>query len=145
MHHLAIGYDFRFGHKAGTDGKSTQESFATWNLPVEIIEPYVRNNIIVSSTSIRKELALGNIQNVNDLLGYDYPVTIDPEFDAESSKAESGLYIKRADKLYPANGTYVVRFNKKTADVEIRDKHLSLGFSLDKGTQKIEFLYPKRS
>ncbi|MFV0528039.1 MAG: bifunctional riboflavin kinase/FAD synthetase [Lachnospiraceae bacterium] len=68
--HLVVGEGFRFGYQRSGDTDILSRLGAVYDFSVEVI-PQVKDAAQpVSSTYIRKELELGHIEKVNQLLGY---------------------------------------------------------------------------
>lgn len=110
---LVIGYDHRFGkNREGTFDK-LKELSAKYQFYLEQEEVYEENQINISSTKIRNALQVGDIDRVNEFLGYAYTL---------SGKVVSGDKIGRTmgfptanielndeRKLLPAPGVYAVK------------------------------------
>ena len=69
---IYVGENFRFGQKRAGDVATLVESGCALNLGVFSAERIKHNGKPISSTRIRKELEAGEIEAVNDLLGYNY-------------------------------------------------------------------------
>ena len=69
---IYVGENFRFGQKRAGDVATLVESGCALNLGVFSAERIKHNGEPISSTRIRKELEAGEIEAVNDLLGYNY-------------------------------------------------------------------------
>lgn len=69
---IYVGENFRFGQKRAGDVATLIESGRALKLGVFSAERIKRNGKAISSTRIRKELEAGEIEAVNDLLGYNY-------------------------------------------------------------------------
>ena len=69
---IYVGENFRFGQKRAGDVATLVESGRALNLGVFSAERIKHNGEPISSTRIRKELEAGEIEAVNDLLGYNY-------------------------------------------------------------------------
>ena len=67
---IYVGENFRFGQKRAGDVATLVESGCALNLGVFSAERIKHNGEPISSTRIRKELEAGEIEAVNDLLGY---------------------------------------------------------------------------
>ncbi|WP_020615237.1 bifunctional riboflavin kinase/FAD synthetase [Paenibacillus daejeonensis] len=66
-----VGFDFSFGHRG--EGKAeTLRELGKGRMEVEIVSPFHQNDEKVSSTLIRKELALGAVDHAESLLGRPY-------------------------------------------------------------------------
>ena|SRR5690625_313522 len=71
IEHVVAGFDFTFGHK----GKGNMENIATFGfdaLTTTVIDKIELQNEKVSSTKIRQALKVGNVLEVNTLLGRPY-------------------------------------------------------------------------
>ncbi|MGI9554059.1 MAG: riboflavin kinase, partial [Thermodesulfobacteriota bacterium] len=64
--------DFMFGNKRSGNAELLQNLGKTYDYETEVLEPKVINNEIISSSLIRTYISEGNIQRVNELLGYRY-------------------------------------------------------------------------
>lgn len=73
--YLTIGTDFRFGYQRRGDYHLLQEMSKTFCFQVEVVEKTCHEGKEISSTFIREELDKGNMELVNELLGYSYSVT----------------------------------------------------------------------
>ncbi len=69
---ICCGYDFKFGKNARGDVNLLEEVCKQHGVEVAVVPPVMQNSVIVSSTLIRKLLELGDIERVNDMLGYNY-------------------------------------------------------------------------
>ena len=69
---IYVGENFRFGQKRAGDVATLVESGCALDLGVFSAERIKHNGEPISSTRIRKELETGEIEVVNDLLGYNY-------------------------------------------------------------------------
>lgn len=70
--YLAVGPDFRFGYnRQGDPGLLTQLG-KQYGFAVEIVEKEKQDDRDISSTYVREELEKGNMEKVNELLGYVY-------------------------------------------------------------------------
>ncbi|MFS0727889.1 bifunctional riboflavin kinase/FAD synthetase [Paenibacillus sp. 1P07SE] len=66
-----VGFDFSFGHRG--EGKAeTLRELGGETMAVEVVAPYHMEDEKVSSTLIRKQLALGAVEKVEPLLGRPY-------------------------------------------------------------------------
>lgn len=70
--YLAVGPDFRFGHNRKGNPGMLCELGEKYGFDVEIVEKEKDGNKDISSTFVREELEKGNMQKVNELLGYVY-------------------------------------------------------------------------
>ena len=69
MKHLTVGYDYRFGKKAGGDVEMLVSLAEKYGYTFEIVEPIMKDNMRISSTLIRELLQDGRIDEANHYLG----------------------------------------------------------------------------
>lgn len=69
---IVVGPDYRFGHQRKGTPELLQEMGRMHDFSVEIVEKEMDGSRAISSTYIREELETGNIEKVNELLGYQY-------------------------------------------------------------------------
>lgn len=110
---LVVGYDHRFGKdRAGTFDK-LKELAAKYHFYLEQEEAYEENQMNISSTKIRNALQVGDIDRVNEFLGYAYTFTGKVVAGDKIGRslgfptANIQLYDER--KLLPASGVYAVK------------------------------------
>ncbi|MEJ5167427.1 MAG: adenylyltransferase/cytidyltransferase family protein, partial [Thermoanaerobaculia bacterium] len=66
---IVVGLNFTFGNrKEGTAGLLKRER-KKYGFFVEVVKPFKKNNLAISSTNIRKSLIEGKIENANEMLG----------------------------------------------------------------------------
>ena len=70
--YVVVGPDFHFGYERKGTPRLLQELGTRYGYEVEILSKETREERPVSSTWIREVLQEGNIEKVNDLLGYRY-------------------------------------------------------------------------
>jgi len=95
---ITTGFNHSFGaHKSGDVHFLTkmQEEF---DYKYFEIQPVLYNSEVVSSTRIREDLALGNVEMVNAMLGYNYFLE---ETVVEGQKIGRTLGFKTANLIYP--------------------------------------------
>ena len=107
---FVVGKDFKFGHNRRGDYRLLMELAGRYGYEVSVLEKIREDARDISSTFVREEIAKGNIEKANRLLGYRYFVT---------SVVEHGNRIGRTigiptinqlpprEKLLPPNGVYV--------------------------------------
>lgn len=110
---LVVGYDHRFGrNREGTFGK-LKELAQHYAFYLEQEEVYEENQINVSSTKIRNALQIGDIDRVNEFLGYPYSlsgeVVSGDKIGRQMGFPTANLRLKDHRKLLPASGVYAVR------------------------------------
>lgn len=69
MKHLTVGYDYRFGKRAGGDVDILVSLSEKYGYSYEIVKPIMRNETRISSTLIRELLQDGRIEEANFYLG----------------------------------------------------------------------------
>jgi riboflavin kinase/FMN adenylyltransferase len=67
--HIVSGYNFAFGHKRGGDTKLLQDVLKD---NYTMLEPVKHEEVIYSSSEVRKALVEGDIKRANRLLGHNY-------------------------------------------------------------------------
>lgn len=110
--YIVVGTDFRFGHDKRGDVKMLADQADIFGYELFVIEKEMYGDREISSTYIREELRKGNMEAVNDMLGYPYIVT---------GKVEHGKQLGRRlgfptinvhpakEKLLPPKGVYIDR------------------------------------
>lgn len=111
---ISTGFNHFFGSKKSGDVQllCTMQNEFCYNYFE--IQPVLYNSEVVSSTRIRDDLALGNIELVNSMLGYNYFLE---ETIVEGDKIGRQIGFKTANLIYPDNlveigrGVYKVRID----------------------------------
>jgi riboflavin kinase/FMN adenylyltransferase len=113
---VVVGYDYAFGYKREGGIKLLQEMGETIGFEVHVVEPIHLNSTLVSSTSIRKFIQEGVLQEAKRFLGRDYQIS----GTVISGKNRGGRLLgfptanlKLIDELIPKRGVYAV-----TVDVD---------------------------
>jgi len=111
---ISTGFNHSFGaHKSG-DVSFLNKSQKEFNYKYFEVPPVLYNSEIVSSTRIREDLLLGNIELVNAMLGYDYFLE---GIVIEGDKIGRTIGFKTANLIYPddlvtvGKGVYKVKVN----------------------------------
>ena len=73
--HLVIGYDHHFGKGGEGDFKTIEQCAGMYQLDVERIMGFYFKGGPVSSSSIRKALSAGDLEDANSRLGYNYSIS----------------------------------------------------------------------
>ena len=73
--YVVVGTDFHFGHNRKGDADFLKTLEEAYDMKVIVMEKECFNGREISSTYIRELLALGNMELVSELLGYEYPVS----------------------------------------------------------------------
>src|SRR5699024_2273562 len=124
--HVVAGFDFTFGHK-GKGNMKNIETFGFNEFTTNIIDKVEMKNEKVSSTYIRKALQVGNVAEVNTLLGRPYEAS---GAVIEGDKRGRILGFPTANiqvselKLLPKQGVYAVNI---IIDEKVYDGMANLG------------------
>ncbi len=116
---IYVGENFRFGQKRAGDVSTLIESGKELGLGVFSAERIKHNGEPISSTRIRGQLQAGEIESVNDLLGYNY--FADGEIiGGQKLGRQIGfptLNLPWEPECLPCFGVYYVRFRKRSVGV----------------------------
>lgn len=109
---VIVGPDFRFGHDREGDVQLLAEMGKQYGFQVEVLEKETWEDRAISSTWIRESLREGNMEQVNELLGYPYFVQ-GPVVHGRQLGRTMGLptinQIPEDGKLLPPFGVYASR------------------------------------
>ena len=72
MKYMVVGSDFTFGYKGMGNVSLLRELSNKYGFELKVVEKIKKDNRDISSSFIREELKNGNIDAVNDMLGYEY-------------------------------------------------------------------------
>lgn len=107
---IVAGEDFRFGHNRRGDYRMLQEYSVRYGYEVVVVKKIKENARDISSTFVREEISLGNIEKANQLLGYRYFVTSVVSHGNQIGRTIGIPTINQLppeEKLLPPNGVYV--------------------------------------
>lgn len=110
--HVVVGYNFRFGYKRKGNPDTLIELGEKYGFTVEVIPQVTYGDIDVCSSRIREELAKGNMELVNALLGYDFSVSgeiVHGQHVGSTIGIPTTNLIPPREKLLPPNGVYVTK------------------------------------
>lgn len=111
-HTVIIGYDHHFGKGRGGNYRLLEDYSATGVFVLKEIPEHLLHESIVSSTSIRGAVLKGNIEDANELLGYDFffegTVIEGNKLGRTLGYPTANLSIENEEKLIPGNGVYAV-------------------------------------
>jgi len=117
---LIIGYDHHFGkNREGNIVQLTQYSHL-YDFNVEEIPAQDIDDVSVSSTKIRKALAIGNLKTANNYLGYHFmingKVVNGKQLGGKIGYPTANIHVAESYKLIPKTGVYIVKStrNNKT-------------------------------
>lgn len=94
---IVCGFDYRFGKKAQGTASKLIELSKIYNYDIDVIDEVKIDNYKVSSSIIREKLSCGLIDEVNNLLGYNFCIY---------GKVEGGNRIAR-EFGYPTANVYI--------------------------------------
>jgi len=98
---LAVGRDFRCGHRLDTDSKAIRAFCEELSIEVELLEPVQWGGHPVSSSRIRKAVLEGRLEEAAQMLGRPY------EIDLKGAQAlASGRLLPGGDQAKPPPGGY---------------------------------------
>ena len=95
---VCCGYDFKFGKNARGDIKLLEKLCAQHGIELAVVPPVMQNSVIISSTLIRKLLELGDIERVNEMLGYNYFIDFEV---VEGNKIGRTIGTPTANQIFP--------------------------------------------
>jgi len=111
--YVVIGYDHKFGLNRSGDMTLFGEYEKQGHFKVVEIPKHEIEDIAVSSTKIRKALAVGNIEEANMFLNYPYflsgKVVHGDKMGTKLGYPTANLQIAEKEKLIPQEGVYAVR------------------------------------
>ena len=107
---VVVGDDFRFGHNRAGDYQTLMQYEKEYGYETIVVEKMKDNNRDISSTYVREEIAAGNLQKANELLGYHYFIKSDVVHGKKLGRTIGVPTINMVlpeNKLLPPNGVYV--------------------------------------
>ncbi len=111
-HTLIIGYDHRFGYGRKGDFHLLEAYAAKHAFHLIEIPQHLLHESAISSTRIRENLLSGNLEEANELLGYEYyfegTVIEGNKLGRTMGYPTANLQLNDEEKLVPGNGVYAV-------------------------------------
>ena len=107
---IVVGEDFRFGHNRRGNYRMLQEYSGQYGYEVVVVQKIKEDSRDISSTFVREEISLGNMEKANQLLGYRYFVTSVVSHGNQIGRTIGIPTINQLppeEKLLPPNGVYV--------------------------------------
>ena len=110
---LAVGYDHHFGKPCEGEGLEQYKAYGS-ALGIEVFgtQPFVVNDVAVSSSAVRRALSAGDVKTAESLLGYRYNICGVVEHGAALGRAlgfpTANIAIDNPMMLIPADGVYEV-------------------------------------
>lgn len=110
---IIIGYDHRFGRNRTANIENLREYGLTYGFEVEEISAQELDEVAVSSTKIRKALAVGDVTTANKYLGYPFmlngTVVEGKGIGRTLNFPTANVKVDTPHKLIPKKGVYLVR------------------------------------
>lgn len=112
-HTIMVGYDHKFGRDRKGDYQMLEKFAEQYQYRVKEIPEHLVNDLIVSSTRIRKALKEADIQTANEYLGYAYnftgTVVKGNQLGRTIGFPTANIEIDEPQKLIPGNAVYAVK------------------------------------
>lgn len=109
--YLVVGKDFRFGHNRRGSYQMLQSFAGLYGYEVRVVDKMQKDGRDISSTFVREEISKGNIEQANELLGYEYFVEGEVLHGKHMGNAVLGIptinLLPPKEKLLPPLGVYV--------------------------------------
>lgn len=108
--YIVVGTDFRFGHDKRGDVHMLAEYAQIYGYELFVVDKELYQGREISSTYIKEELKKGNMQAVNEMLGYAYTVKGTVEYGKQLGRKLGFPTINvppAKEKLLPPNGVYI--------------------------------------
>jgi riboflavin kinase/FMN adenylyltransferase len=116
-HTVIIGYDHRFGKGRVGDYHLMESYGQSLGFRVREISEELMNEVVISSTRIRKAITANDIETANGFLGYAYffqgTVIEGNKLGRTLGYPTANLHIASEEKLIPGNGVYAVTVSRK--------------------------------
>lgn len=113
MEELVVGYDYAFGKGRQGDIPFLRDQGARKGFAVSVVEPFFVDDILVSSTMIRKLVSAGEMQDVRKLLGRPYQIRGEVKVGQQRGGELLGFRTANLhiadDDLCPRHGVYVTQ------------------------------------
>ena len=110
--YITVGTDYSFGYKAKGNYKLLQQFATKYGYEVEVVDKIEYKGEEVSSTRIRNCIEKGEMEDANNMLGFQYPIIAEVVHGKKLGRT-LGMptinLIPSEEKLLPPNGVYVSR------------------------------------
>jgi riboflavin kinase / FMN adenylyltransferase len=110
--HVVVGYNHHFGRDRQGTFESLLQSSSKYGFSAERLSPVFINNSDVSSSAIRRNIAIGNMVFSNEALGYRYfiqgEVVSGSRMGRKIGFPTANIAVNDPLKLIPRNGVYAV-------------------------------------
>lgn len=134
--HLVVGYDYAFGRNREGDVEFLRAAGHQSGFEVEMLQPVRGQDVVFSSTLIRRRLAAGDVAGAVELLGRHY--TLEGRVIHGASRGTSLGFptanLRTEKEVLPRPGVYAVK--ARLAD-RILDGVMNIGFNPTFGTERI--------
>lgn len=110
--YIVVGTDFHFGYGKKGNVQLLQKCSEQYGYHLDIIEKEVYKGRVISSSYVKEELRKGNIEIVNELLGYPYCVWGQVEHGKKLGRTlgfPTMNVVPYKGKLLPPNGVYATK------------------------------------
>jgi riboflavin kinase/FMN adenylyltransferase len=108
---LIVGYDFRFGYRRAGTTALLQEQAPIYGYQVAVVPPITRDDIVVSSSNIRRLLQEGQVEPVARLLGRPYSIEgqVVEGYRRGATLGFPTANVRAVNDIVPRTGVYAVR------------------------------------
>ena len=110
IHALVVGYDFRFGHQRTGDTTLLHEQATQLGYAITVIPAITQEEVVVSSSNIRRLILEGHVESASRLLGRDYTIE-GPVIEGFRRGATLGFptaNVQPINAVIPRTGVYAV-------------------------------------
>lgn len=107
--HIIVGTDYRFGHDRKGDVLLLGQLQSKYGYQLHVIEKERLNDRVISSTYVKEALAKGEMELVENLLGYAYPISGTVQYGKQIGRTIGIPTVNQVTdvrKLLPPNGVY---------------------------------------
>lgn len=115
---VLVGGNFRFGHRQAGDVRMLVQLGQRWGFELKILQPVIKDGIVVSSTAIRGALREGRVDEARNLLGRPYALAGEIRTGTGQGRKliVPTLNLATEQEMLPKNGVYAteVTVQKKT-------------------------------
>ena len=73
---VVCGFNFRFGRGGLGTAEKLKEVLPQYGVDIDILQPVLHNNKVVSSSSIRSAVLIGDMEEASDLLGHPFSLKL---------------------------------------------------------------------
>lgn len=110
MKHFIVGYDHGFGKDRSGTPEQLEASARKYNFTLEVIQPIIREGMVVKSSTLRDYLHEGRVEVVSSLLGTDYSfagtVVKGRGLGKKIGFPTANIVLQNPEKILPSPGVY---------------------------------------